>query len=121
MPNAYHPPASIDQILIATDSCFAPASIIKRFGIVVAEISYAYALPQTPFPSAEESKVFSDKLLKESSIARNTCLDELKQKALDLNANAIIQIDFDYTEYSSTAKNSLLVITIAGSAVFISE
>jgi uncharacterized protein YbjQ (UPF0145 family) len=60
-----------------------------------------------------ESQKFASKLDK----ARNIATVKLITKALDLNANAIIGLDFDYTMF----KNNLLAVIVNGTAVTVEK
>jgi uncharacterized protein YbjQ (UPF0145 family) len=52
--------------------------------------------------------------------ARRTCLDELKQEAGEIGANAIIAVDLDYSEFSGKGKSMLLLVA-SGTAVRVSK
>ena len=52
--------------------------------------------------------------------ARINCLNELKQEAFNIGANAVIGIDLDYSEFSGKGK-SMLFIVASGTAVIIEK
>ena len=48
--------------------------------------------------------------------ARNTCLEELKNEALELGADGVMGVDLDYSEISGAGK-SMLFLVASGTAV----
>ncbi|MDK4739848.1 YbjQ family protein [Rhizobium sp. CB3171] len=49
--------------------------------------------------------------------ARNSCLAELRQEALELGADAVIAVDLDYNEASTGSGGGILFVTASGTAV----
>ncbi|MDR0441628.1 MAG: heavy metal-binding domain-containing protein [Candidatus Accumulibacter sp.] len=54
---------------------------------------------------------------KELRKARRLALDELSERAAELNANAVVGIDIDYEVLGE--KNSMLMVTASGTAVVV--
>lgn len=54
---------------------------------------------------------------KELINARNAAMEELKQRAQDIGANAVVGIDIDYEVLGSG--NGMLMVTVSGTAVTI--
>jgi uncharacterized protein YbjQ (UPF0145 family) len=52
--------------------------------------------------------------------ARRTCLNELKQEALNIGANAVLSVKLDYSEISGQGKGMLFIVA-TGTAIKISE
>jgi len=52
--------------------------------------------------------------------ARKTCLNELKREAARINADAVIAVDLDYSEFSGGGK-SMLFLVASGTAVRIEK
>lgn len=55
-----------------------------------------------------------EKVLRE---AKNTALDEMRQRAADLGANAVVGIDIDYETVGQSG--SMLMVAVSGTAVVI--
>lgn len=105
------------HILVTTHACFEPSTIINEFGLIAAEIIYARKLPQSTFPSEQQQAEFIAEFQLQSKNAKNDCLMALRKKAFKLGANAVIQVDLDFTEFSQSHLSSILIVSASGSAV----
>ncbi|WP_083638828.1 YbjQ family protein [Rhizobium oryziradicis] len=60
----------------------------------------------------------SEKALKE---ARNACLEGLKHEAAEAGANAVIAVNVNYSQISTTGSGDILFIAATGTAVVLQE
>lgn len=108
----------INKILLTTETNLN-LKIEKRLGILSAECVIGMNIFSDFFSGIRDiiggrSGTFQ-KALKE---AKENVLTELKQQAVDLNANAVIAIDLDYSEISGGGKSMLFVVA-TGTAVIL--
>lgn len=105
------------RITLTTETYMPDMPIAERLEVITAECVYGMNLFRDFFSTVRD--VFggrsrsSQKVLRD---ARKVCLDELKQEALLVGADAVVGIDLDYSEISGGAK-SMLFIVASGTAV----
>lgn len=111
----------IDSIILTTTNSIEGYKVIKNLDIVAAECAFGMNIIEDLFTS------FSDVFGGRSKTTQNTlknarinCLNELKQEAFNIGANAVIGIDLDYSEFSGKGK-SMLFIVASGTAVIIEK
>ena len=110
-----------DNFKITTGFSFVNHSIEDELGVVTAECVFGMNVFRDFFSGVRDivggrSKA-SQKVLRD---ARNTCLDELKNEALELGADGVIGVDLDYSEISGGGK-SMLFLVASGTAVKFKE
>lgn len=49
--------------------------------------------------------------------ARKACIEQIKQEAAAMNADAVISLDLDYNEISGTGSGGILFVAATGTAV----
>lgn len=108
--------------VILTTETYAPDLIIKeRIGIVTSECVFGMnvlrdALSAVSDIAGGRSKT-TQRGLRE---ARETCLNELREQAKQIGANAVVAIDLDYSEFSGGGvfgEKSMLFLVASGTAV----
>lgn len=105
------------SIIITTAPSVDGFRVIETIEIISAECVYGMTIFKDIFADLTDafggrSKTYQ-KALKE---ARQTCLAELRKGAFDVNANAVIAVDLDYSEISGDGKSMLLIVA-TGTAV----
>ena len=105
-----------DKIVLTTES--APAlPIAERLGIITAECAYGMNLLKDFMAgltdivggrSGSTQNVLRD--------AKDAALAELRRQAHEMEADAVVAVDLDYTEFSGSGK-SMLVCIASGTAV----
>lgn len=110
----------LNKIILTTET-YLDIKIEKRLGILSAECVIGMNILTDFFSSIRDvvggrSKSFQN-ALKE---AKENVLLELKQQAVDLDANAVIAIDLNYSEISGGGKSMLFVVA-TGTAVIINK
>lgn len=114
-PVAQRTPA--ERIRLSTADTIANAEIETELDIITAECVLGLAFLHDIFAAVRDvvggrSKAMQDAL----RTARKTCLDELRNEAHALRADAVIAIDLDYSEISGQGK-SMLFLVASGTAV----
>ncbi|MBD3617451.1 MAG: YbjQ family protein [Gracilimonas sp.] len=114
-------PDEIRKILLTTESNSSDLRIKKRLGIVTSECVLGMNIFRDVFAGVRDifggqsnasQKVLMD--LKEKALL------ELKSRAYELGADAVIAIDLDYNEFSGGGK-SMLFLVASGTAVKLHE
>jgi uncharacterized protein YbjQ (UPF0145 family) len=105
----------INAILLTTET--APnLNIIERIEIVTAECAFGMNIFRDLFAAVRDVVGGrSEAVQKTMRDARKTALHELKREAWLVGANAVVGVDLDYTEISSSGNMILLVAS--GTAV----
>lgn len=94
----------IETIDIVSSECVFGLNVFKDFSTGLSDF----------FGGRSET---AQKALKD---AKSVCLNELRKEALSLNANAVIGVDLDYSEFSGQGK-SMLFLVANGTAVRIEK
>ena len=105
-------------MIITTTPSIEGKNIIEYKGIVFGEVISGVNFVKDF--TASLSNFFggrSNTYEEELSIARNTALRELEQRAAALGANAVVGIDADYEVLG--ADNGMLMVTVSGTAVIV--
>lgn len=95
--------------------------IVKQLGIVGAECAFGMNLFRDLF--AQLTDIFGGRSGSTQNLlhqARETCLNELRQEALEKGANAVVGVALDFSEFSGQGK-SMLFLATSGTAVVIEE
>lgn len=111
--------ANKDEILVTTEAALN-LNITKRLDVITAECVYGMNIFKDIFASFTDvlggrSNSIQDTLRD----ARKTALDELRNEAASIGANAVIGVDLDYSEISGGGKSGMLFIVASGTAVII--
>lgn len=110
----------LNQIILTTETNIN-IEVEKRLGILTAECVIGMNIFNDFFVGLRDviggRSITFQNTLKE---AKDNVLLELKQQALDINANAVIAIKLDYSEISGGGKSMLFVVA-SGTAVILSE
>lgn len=107
--------AAIQAVLLTTET--APnLNIVERIEIVTAECAFGMNIFRDLFAAVRDVVGGrSEAVQKTMRDARKTALHELKREAWLVGANAVVGVDLDYTEISSSGNMILLVAS--GTAV----
>ena len=110
---------AIDSILLTTET--APnLNITKRIEIVTAECAFGMNIFKDLFASVRNVVGGrSEAVQKTMRDSRRTALYELKKEAYEVGANAVVGVDLDYVELSSSG--SMVMLVASGTAVVIEE
>lgn len=108
---------SIEKVVVTTTHSIEGYRIEKYCDIVSAEVVLGVGLFNEMFASFTDtfggrSGKYQSQLLD----GKNKCMNELKFRAVDAGANAVIGVDLDYSEISGQGKSMLLVVA-TGTAV----
>jgi uncharacterized protein YbjQ (UPF0145 family) len=111
--------AKIDAIMLTTET--APnLNIIKRIEIVTAETAFGMNVFKDLFASVRNIVGGRSKAVQQTMRdARKTALYELKVEAHLVGANAVVGVDLDYVELSSSG--SMVMLVASGTAVIIED
>ena len=106
-----------EHIMLTTETSIHGNVIAERLGIVTAECAFGMNLLKDLFAGVRDivggRSKSTQKVLRDS---RETVLAELRNEAYLLDADAVIAIDLDYSEFSGGGK-SMLFIVASGTAV----
>lgn len=105
------------KIICTTAPSLEGYRVTKTLEVITAECVFGMNIFRDTFASVTDlfggrSKA-SQKVLRD---ARKTCLWELKKEAAEINADAVIAVDLDYSEFSGKRK-SMLFLVASGTAV----
>lgn len=96
-------------------------NVTKRLGLVASERIYGVNIFRDMLASVRDivggANKSSQNVLQD---ARTEVLDQLKQEAHELGANAVVAVDIDYGEISGGGK-SMLLVAATGTAVVLSD
>ncbi|WP_434612121.1 YbjQ family protein [Tabrizicola sp. M-4] len=109
--------ATIEGVMLTTETHAPDLRIAERLGIVTAECAFGMNLFKDIFAVGRD--IFGGRAASIQNAlkdARNTALDELRLEASKLGANAVIAVDLDYSEISGGGK-SMLFLVATGTAV----
>ena len=107
------------MVLLTTETVLYDYEIVKRVDVISAECVFGMNMFKDIFASLSDAfggrSQTTQNTLRQ---ARETVLRELRIEALNLNANAVIGVDLDYSEFSGQGK-SMLFLVASGTAVII--
>ena len=111
--------SAIEAILLTTET--APnLNITKRIEIVTAECAFGMNIFKDLFAGVRDIVGGrSEAVQKTMRDSRRTALYELKKEAYEVGANAVVGVDLDYVELSSSG--SMVMLVASGTAVVIEE
>ncbi|WP_179862347.1 YbjQ family protein [Longibacter salinarum] len=102
--------------MVTTEAVLPDRQVERRLGIVTAEVAIGLNLFKDVFTVARDIVGGRSETIQNAfSEAKETVLEEMQSEAHDLGANAIIAIDFKYSEISSG--RSMLLMVGVGTAV----
>lgn len=112
------PPDLSKQVLITTETVLDGYTITKRIDVLGSEYVSGINVFREDFLNATNffggrSETLQNELIK----MRRSCLDDLRRQAYSLGANAVIGIDFQYTNLAGNGFMMLVVAT--GTAVVV--
>ena len=109
----------INKIMLTTET--APnLNITKRIEIVTAEVAYGMNIFIDLFASVRDVVGGRSEAVQATMRdARRTALYELKKEAHAVGANAVVGVDLDYVELSSS--KSMVMLVASGTAVIVEE
>ncbi len=114
-----HRKQEIEDILLTTEA--APnLNITKRIEIVTAECAFGMNMFKDLF--AGTRNVFggrSEAVQNTMRDSRRLALYELKKEAYEVGANAVVGVDLDYVELSSTG--TMIILVASGTAVLLEQ
>ena len=111
--------AEVDAILLTTET--APnLNITKRIEIVTAECAFGMNMFKDLFAGVRNVVGGRSEAVQETMRdSRRTALYELKREAYRVGANAVVGVDLDYVELSTSG--SMVMLVASGTAVVIEE
>ena len=105
-----------EGIITTTETSFSDLQIDERLEIITSEVAIGLNVFKDAFTVARDIVGGrSDTIQEAFAEARTTVLNDMKRQALDLEADAIIAVDFNYHEISSG--RSMLLLVGVGTAV----
>lgn len=106
------------KIILSTSMFIAKREIAKEIDVLTYECAYGMNIFRDFFNSVRDvvggRSGTVEKLLRD---ARITAMQGLREEALKIGADAVIAIDFDYSELSGGGKSGMLVAIASGTAV----
>jgi uncharacterized protein YbjQ (UPF0145 family) len=111
--------SKISSIMLTTE--MGPnLKIIKRIEIVTAECAFGMNIFKDLFAGVRDIVGGRSKAVQEAMRdSRKTALYELKKEAYEVGANAVVGVDLDYVELSSSG--SMVMLVASGTAVIIEK
>lgn len=114
-------PEELDKIILTTETNTKDLVISERLGVISSESALGMNIFRDIFTNVRDivggQSVSTQKILKD---LKSTAFQDLKEQAYHLNANAVIGIDLDYSEFSGGGK-SMLFLVASGTAVILDE
>ena len=109
----------IEAVMLTTET--APnLNITKRIEIVTAECAFGMKIFKDLFAGVRDIVGGRSKAVQNTlRDSRRTALYELKKEAYEVGANAVVGVDLDYMEMSSSG--SMVLLVASGTAVIIEE
>lgn len=112
--------ALASDLIVTTETAFSELQITERLDIITAEVAIGLNVFKDAFTVARDVVGGRSKTIQNAfSEARTTVLTDLKRQALDLDADAIVGVDFKYNEISSG--RSMLLLAGVGTAVTLAK
>ena len=109
----------VEAILLTTETV-PSLNIVERIEIVTAEVAFGQNIFKDLFAGVRDIVGGrSEAVQKTMRDARRAALYELKKEAYEVGANAVVAVDLDYVELSSTG--SMVMLVASGTAVRIDE
>jgi uncharacterized protein YbjQ (UPF0145 family) len=110
--------SQIDAILLTTETS-SNLPIVRRIEVITAECAFGMNIFKDLFAGVRDIVGGrSEAIQKTMRDARRTTLNELKREAYELGANAVVGVDLDYVELSSSG--NMVMLVASGTAVEIS-
>ncbi|MAU41238.1 MAG: hypothetical protein CMF31_06420 [Kordiimonas sp.] len=110
-----------DEVILTTSYVVAGREIEREIEVITAECVFGMNIIRDFFNSVRDilggRSGSTQDVLRD---ARKTALQELRNEAASLGADAVIAIDLDYHEMSGGNKNGMLMIVASGTAVKLS-
>lgn len=109
--------ARAPSIILTTAGCVEGYRVSQTLDIITAEYAFGTNVLQDVFASLTD--VFGGRSAATQQVlrdARRICLDELRREAADIEADAVIAVDLDYSEFSGQGKSTLFLVA-SGTAV----
>jgi len=105
----------VDAVMLTTETA-TNLPIVERIEIVTAEVAYGMHIFKDLFADVRDIVGGRSKAVQNTMRdARRTALYELKKEAYEVGANAVVGVDLDYVELSSSKSTVMLVAS--GTAV----
>lgn len=112
--------AAIQAIMLTTEAYPEGLKIVDRIEVVTAECAFGMNIFKDLFAGVRDIVGGrSEAVQKTLRDSRRTALYELKKEAYEVGANAVVGVDLDYVELSSTG--SMVLLVASGTAVRIEE
>lgn len=111
----------LDSIILTTTNSIDGYRVIKNLDIVAAECAFGMNIFKDLLTNL--SDVFGGRSKTTQNTLKNArinCLNDLKEEALSIGANAVLGVDLEYSEFSGGGK-SMLFIVASGTAVIIEK
>lgn len=110
---------AIESIILTTETVIS-LPIVRRIEVITAECAFGMNIFKDLFAGVRDIVGGRSETIQNSMReARRTTLYELKREAYSLGANAVVGVDLDYVELSSSG--SMVMLVASGTAVEIGE
>lgn len=111
-----------NEVILTTETVIpAEWEIEERLGIVTAEIAFGMNVFRDVFTNVRDivggKSISTVKVLKD---LKTNAFQDLKMQSLDIGANAIVGVSFNYNEFSGNGRGMLLLV-VTGTAVRIKQ
>ncbi|MCZ7647567.1 MAG: heavy metal-binding domain-containing protein [Planctomycetota bacterium] len=105
-------------MVVSTTDHLEGRRILRYLGVVSGEAILGANLMQDHFIGIRDvHEGDSKKFAAELNLAKTIALDEMKERAASLGANAIVGVDIDYQGIHSESPGAMLLIAVNGTAV----
>lgn len=112
--------SAIEAVMLTTEAYPEGLKITERIEVVTAECAFGMNIFKDLFAGVRDIVGGrSEAVQKTLRDSRRTALYELKKEAYEVGANAVVGVDLDYVELSSTG--SMVLLVASGTAVRIEE
>lgn len=96
--------AQVNSLILTTETAPVGLNITQRIGVVSAQCAFGMHLFKDAFTEIRDIVGGRSRSLEKTlGDARDTAMGELKIKAAELGADAVIAIDFDFSEFGRSA------------------
>lgn len=114
-------PEELEKIILTTETNTKDLEITERIDVISSESALGMNVFRDLFTNVRDivggQSVSTQKILKD---LKSTAFQDLKEQAYNLDADAVIAIDLDYSEFSGAGR-SMLFLVVTGTAVKLKE
>ena len=111
----------IESILVSTETMLQGINVQERMGVITAECAYGMHVFKDFFAAVRDVVGGRSKAVENTlKDARDAALYDLKSRAHDLGANAVISIDISYTQIGQGG-HTMIVVVASGTAARVAK